>query len=165
MRGSSQARPNVWTIPQVVAPVLLSLLALIVIGVRATAQETSWPTPAPHWMTAPSRPVRGLIVDSTPIPLGAKVPTPGMVPPPEHPVLIGIDTDVFTMSPGPCAFRVRAAIDADKDLFTGDKDCDSLIRQARAIQRQKEAEDPLYVRRLHATPIPTPTQSDDGETR
>jgi hypothetical protein len=145
----------------VVAPLLMPAL----FGATATAQNTARPTPTPHLITAPSRPVRNLIVDSTPIPPGAKVPTPGMVPPPEHPVLIGIDTDVFTVRPGPCAFRVRAAIDADKDLFTGDKDCDSLIRQARAIQRQKEAEDPEYVRRLHATPVPTPAESGDDETR
>ena len=141
-----------------------SLLTLFVLGVDAMAQDSPQPTPTPHWITAPSLPVRGPIISHTPIPPGAMVPTPGMIRPPEHLLGIAIDTYVFRMRPGPCAFRVRAAIDADKDLFTGDKACDSLIRQARTIQRQKEAEDPAYARAMHATPVPTPDLSGDDET-
>jgi hypothetical protein len=141
-----------------------SLLTLFVLGVDAMAQDSPQPTPTPHWITAPSLPVRGPIISHTPIPPGAMVPTPGMKPPPEHPVQITIDNYVFSMRPGPCASRVRAAIDADDDLFTGDRACDSLIRQARTIQRQKDAEDPAYARAMHATPVPTPDLSGDDET-
>ena len=140
-----------------------SLLTLFVLGVDAMAQDSPQTTPTPHWITAPSLPVRGPLISHTPIPPGAMVPTPGMKPPPEHPVQITIDNYVFSMRPGPCAFRVQAAIDADKDIFTGDKACDSLIRQARTIQRQKDAEDPAYVRAMHATPVPTPDLSNDDE--
>jgi len=141
-----------------------SLLTLFVLGVDAMAQDSAQPTPTPHWITAPSLPVRGPIISHTPIPPGAMVPTPGMISPPEHPVGISIDTYVFQMRRGPCAFRVRAAIDSDKDLLTGDEACDSLIRQARTIQRQKEAEDPSYARAMHATPVPTSDLSGDDET-
>jgi hypothetical protein len=129
------------------------------------AQDTPLPTPTPNWVTAPSLPVGGPIISHTPIPPGAMVPTPGMISPPEHPLGIAIDTYVFRMRRGPCAFRVEAAIDADKDLFTGDKACDSLIRQARTIQRQKEAENPAYARAMHATPVPTPAESGDDKTK
>jgi hypothetical protein len=93
------------------------------------------------------------------------VPMPRMIPPPVHPVQITIDNYVFSMRSGPCASRVRAAIDADADLFTGDRACDSLIRQARTIQQQKDAEDPAYVRAMHATPIPTPAESGDDKNQ
>ena len=146
MRGSSQGGSNVRTRPRVVARVLVSSLALIVMDVRATAQETPRPTPTPHWITAPSLPVRGPRVRSTPIPPGAMVPTPGTAPPPEHMIGIHIDGFNFMMHPGPCARSVDNAIRAHRDLFTGDQACDGLIRQARAIQRQKEAEDPSYAK-------------------
>jgi hypothetical protein len=93
------------------------------------------------------------------------VPTPGTAPPPEHLIGIHIDGFNFMMHPGPCARSLDNAIRAHQDLFTGDKACDDLIRQARSIQRQKEAEDPAYARAMHATPVSTPAQSDDGETR
>lgn len=141
------------------------LTTALLLPILVMAQDTPRPTPTPHWITAPSLPVRGPLISGTPIPPGAMVPTPGMKPPPVHPVQITIDNHVFSMRPGPCASRVQAAIDADDDLFTGDKACDSLIRQARTIQRQKDAEDPAYARAMHATPVPTPAQSDDGETR
>ena len=140
---------------------VLVLAALIPIS--GAAQDSPAPTATPHWITAPSLPVRGPIISGTPIPPGVMVPMPGMMPPPVHPVQITIDNYVFSMRPGPCASRVRAAIDADDDLFTGDKACDSVIKQARAIQLQKDAEDPAYARAMHATPVPTPAVSgDDG---
>ena len=143
--------------------VLLMVALTALIPSSGVAQDSPQPTPTPHWITAPSLPVRGPIISGTPIPPGAMVPMPGMRPPPVHPVQITIDNYVFSMRPGPCASRVRAAIDADADLFTGDKACDSLIRQARTIQRQKDAEDPAYARAMHATPVPTPAVSgDDG---
>ena len=149
---------------QILVLVLAFLLALVAVGRIVAAQDSPESIPTPNWVAAPSLPVRGPIISSTPIPPGAMVPRPGMIPPPVHPIQITIDNYVFSMRPGPCASRVRAAIDADEDLFTGDKACDSLIRQARAIQRQKDAEDPAYARAMHATPVPTPDLSGDDET-
>jgi hypothetical protein len=144
----------------VVAPLLMPAL----FGAIATAQNTAWPTPTPHWITAPSLPVRGPRVRSTPIPPGAMLPTPGTAPPPEHMIGIHIDGFNFMMHPGPCARSLDNAIRAHQDLFTGDKACDSMIKQARAIQRQKEAEDPNYAKPPIA-PSPTSAESGDDETR
>jgi hypothetical protein len=73
------------------------------------------------------------------------VPSPGTeFPQHEHLVGIVIAGFPFMMYTGPCAHRVEAAIQAHDDLFTGNLECDSLIRQARTIQRQKEREDPCY---------------------
>lgn len=164
-----QARRNVLRAAlrcaRVVGLAALSVLTwATLLPIVGAAQDTPWPTPTPNWITAPSLPVRGPIISGTPIPPGAMVPMPRMIPPPEHPVQMTIDNYVFSMRPGPCASRVRAAIDADKDLFTGDKACDSLIRQARTIQRQKDAEDPAYARAMRATPVPTPDLSGEDET-
>lgn len=149
---------------QILVLVLAFVLALVGVGRIVAARDSPESTPTPNWVTAPSLPVRGPIISSTPIRPGAMVPTPGMISPPVHPIQITIDNYVFSMRPGPCASRVRAAIDGDENLFTGDKACDSLIRQARAIQRQKEAEDPAYARALHAAPVPTRDPSIDDET-
>jgi hypothetical protein len=72
------------------------------------------------------------------------VPTPGMVSPPEHLIGIHINGEEFMMHARPCGLQVNAAIQAHDDLFTGNQECDALIRQARAIQRRKEKEDPCY---------------------
>ena len=72
------------------------------------------------------------------------VPTPGSVQPPEHLIGIHIDGEAFMMHARPCGLQVNAAIQAHDDLFTGNQECDALIRQARAIQRRKEREDPCY---------------------
>ena len=163
-----QGAHNVWRTSRrcarVVGLAALSALALAaLLPSSGAAQDSPQPTATPHWITAPSLPVRGPIISGTPIPPGVMVPMPGIMPPPVHPVQITIDNYVFSMRPGPCASRVRAAIDADDDLFTGDKACDSVIKQARAIQLQKDAEDPAYARAMHATPVPTPAVSgDDG---
>ena len=90
------------------------------------------------------------------MPPGATVPTFGSVP--QHPIRIGIDGSAFMMQRGPCARSVDNAIMAHDDLFTGDPACDALIRQARAIQRQKEAEDPSYANEPRITPAPTSVQ-------
>ena len=91
------------------------------------------------------------------------VPTPGIAPPHEHMLAIHIDGYQFMMWPGPCAFRVSAAIQARQDLLSGDQACNKQIRQARAIQRQKEAEDPDYANEPRITPAPAPAVSgDDG---
>jgi len=71
----------------------------------------------------------------------------------------------FMMHPGPCAHSVEAAILAHEDLFTGDKACDSLIRQARAIQRRKEAEDPSYANEPRITPASSATESGGDKTK
>ena len=138
------------------ALLLLALAALLPIS--AVAQDTPWPTPTPNLLTPPSLPVGGPRVRSTAIPPGAKVPTPGVVWQHEHMIGIPIDGEDFVMHPGRCALPVNAAILAHDDLFTGDKNCDALIRQARAIQRQKEAEDPTYANEPRLTPAPTPIE-------
>ena len=149
---------------QALTLIAASLLTLFTLGVDAMAQDSPQPTPTPHWITAPSLPVRGRIVRSTPIPAGAKVPTPGIMAPPEHLIGVTIDGYRFLMHPGPCAHRVEAAIRAHQDKLTGENSCDAQIRQARAIQRQKEAEDPAYANELRVTPAPTPDLSGDDET-
>jgi hypothetical protein len=130
---------------------MLVFASLLPIG--GVAQETiPCPTGTPHWITAPSLPVRGPIVRSTPIPPGAMVPRPGVeYPQHEHLIGINIDRENFRMHRGPCAFRVNAAIQAHDDLFTGNQECDALIRQARAIQRRKEREDPCYANEARIT--------------
>jgi hypothetical protein len=60
------------------------------------------------------------------------------------------------MERGPCAFKVESAIQAHADLLTGDPKCDALIRRAREIQRQKEAEYPSYANEPRVTPAPSP---------
>lgn len=164
MRGSSQAGSNVRTKPQAAVPVLVSLLALIAIRASAVAHDTPHPTPTPHSVTiTPSRPVRAPIVRSTPIPPGANLPMPSIEPYHEHLVGVTIDGYRFLMHPGPCAFRVEAAIQAHQDILTGDKSCDAQIRQARAIQRQKEAEDPAYANEPRITPAPTPNAREENQ--
>jgi len=81
--------------------------------------------------------------------------------------MIGIPIDGFNfmMHPGPCAFRVEAAMQAHEDLFTGDQACDALIRQARGIQRQKEAEDPDYANSPSSTPASTPAETGDDQNQ
>jgi hypothetical protein len=86
---------------------------------------------------------------------------PGMASPPEHMVGIIIAGFPFLMQPGPCAHGVEAAIQAHDDLFTADEACDTLIRQARAIQRRKEKEDPSYANEPRNTPAPTTKSGDD----
>lgn len=142
--------------------VFLSVLTLAaLLPIVGLAQETPWPTPTPHWITAPSLPVGGPIVRRTqPLP-GVIEPTPAESPPHEHLVGIAIDGEGFMMHRGPCAFRVEAAIQAHEDLFTGERACDSLIRQARAVQRRREAEDPAYANAPRITPEPTPAESGD----
>jgi hypothetical protein len=142
------------------AALLLPVLATLLPKAGA-AQDSPASTVTPHLITAPSLPVRGPRVLSTPIPPGAMVPMPGMAPPPEHMVGIIIAGFPFLMHPGPCAHRVEAAIQAHDDLFTGDEACDTLIRQARAIQRRKEKEDPSYANEPRITPAPTPAESGD----
>jgi hypothetical protein len=140
--------------------VFLSALTLAaLLPIVGLAQDTPWPTPTPHWITAPSLPVRGPIVRRTqPLP-GVIEPTPAESPQHEHLVGIAIGGEGFMMHPGPCAFRVEAAILAHEDLFTGEQACDSLIRQARAIQRRREAENPAYAHEPRITPEPTPAES------
>ena len=124
---------------------LLSIVLSALLPIAGVAQDTPCPTGTPHLISAPSLPVRGPMVRSTPIPPGAMVPTPGTeFPQHEHLVGIVIAGFPFLMHPGPCAHRVEAAILAHDDLFTGNMECDVLIRQARTIQRQKEREDPCY---------------------
>ena len=130
-----------------------SLLALFVLGVDGMAQDEPQPASTPHY------------VRSTPIPAGAMVPMPGIAPPHEHMLAIHVDGYQFMMWPGPCAFRVSAAIQAHQDLLSGDQACDKLIRQARTIQRQKEAEDPAYARAMHATPARTTAESGDDKNQ
>jgi hypothetical protein len=136
----------------------LGFVAIVFAGllpISGTAQNA--PRPAPTMITPPSLPVRGQkILRTLPSP-GAMSPTPPEMPPPEHLVGIIIAGFPFMMHPGPCAHRVEAAILAHDDLFTGDSSCDTLIKRARAIQRQKEAEDPDYANEPRITPEPTPT--------
>ena len=143
--------------------VILVVALTALLSSSSAGHDSPASTATPHWITAPSLPVRGARVLSTPIPPGAMVPTPGMAPPPEHLVGIIIAGFPFLMHRGPCAHRVEAAIQAHDDVFTGDQACDTLIRQARAIQRQKEAEDPDYANEPRITPAPAPAVSgDDG---
>ena len=165
-----RANHNVWrtTRPSARASglVFLSVFTLAaLLPIVGVAQDTPWPTPTPHWITAPSLPVGGPRVRRTqPLP-GVLEPTPGEIPDHEHLVGIAIDGVGFMMHPGPCAFRVEAAIMAHDDLFTGDQACDSLIRQARAIQRRREAEDPAYANAPRITPAPTPGDPADDKSQ
>jgi hypothetical protein len=99
------------------------------------------------------------------MPPGAMVPAPGSIQHHEHPIGITIDGYAFMMHRGPCARSVDNAIMAHDDLFTGDPACDALIRQARAIQRQKEAEDPSYANEPRITPAPGSIQHHEHPIR
>jgi hypothetical protein len=163
-----EAARNVWRAARqrvrVVGLAALSLLALAaLLPISGVAQDTPWPTPTPKLLSPPSLPVGGTRVRSTPIPPGAKVPTPGMVPQYEHLIRINIDGIAFMMHPDPCGASVTSAIQAHDNLFTGDQSCDALISQARAIQRQKEAEDPTYANEPRITPAPTPAESGNDQ--
>jgi hypothetical protein len=147
---------------QPIGLIAASLLTLVALAPTIMAQDSAASMPSPHWITAPSLPVRGPKVRSTPIPPGAMVPRPGVAPPPEHMIGIRIDGFNFMMHRGRCVRSVDIAIQAHEDLLTGDQACDDLIRQARVIQRRKEAEDPAYARAMH--PVPTPDLSNDNET-
>src|SRR5271154_958315 len=107
---------------------LSSVVLSALLPIAGVAQDTPCPTGTPHWISAPSLPVRGPIVRGMPIPLGAMVPTP-RTEFPEHEHLVGITIAgfPFMMHPGPCAHRVEAAIQAHDDLFTGNLECDALI--------------------------------------
>jgi hypothetical protein len=159
-----EAGPHVWCAARwsarVSGLVFLSALTLAaLLPIVGLAQDTPRPTPTPHWITAPSLPVRGQRIRRTqPLP-GVIEPTPAESPQHEHLVGIAIDGEGFMMHRGPCAFRVEAAILAHDDLFTGEQACDTLIRQARAIQRRKEAEDQSYANEPRITPAPTPAES------
>lgn len=128
------------------------LTAALLLPILGVAQDEPRPASTPHY------------VHSTPIPPGAKVPMPSIAPPHAHMLAIHIDGYQFMMWPGPCAHRVSAAIQAHQDLLTGDEPCDKLIRQARGIQRQKEAEDPDYAKPA-VTPTPTPAESEEDAPR
>jgi hypothetical protein len=88
-------------------------------------------------------------------------PTAALEYSPQHEHLVGltINGEHFMMHPGPCVLHVEAAIQAHEDLFTGNEACDTLIRQARVIQRRKEAEDQSYANEPRITPAPTPAES------
>ena len=163
-----QASRNVWRTARrcarVVTLAALSMLTLAaLLPSTGVAQDSPASTATPHWITAPSLPVRGPRVLSTPMPPGAMVPTFGSVP--QHPIRIGIDGSAFMMHRSPCVASVAIAIRAHDDLFTGDPACDALIRQARAIQRQKEAEDPDYANEPRITPAPTSAVSGDDKSQ
>ena len=163
-----EAACNAWRAARrpkrVISLAALSLPALVaLLPISGVAQDTPWPTPTPNLLSPPSLPVGGPRVRSTPIPPGAKVPTPGVVWQHEHMMGIPINGEDFVMHPGPCALPVNAAILAHEDLFTGDKSCDALILQARTMQRRKEAEDPSYANEPRITPRPTPAESGDDQ--
>jgi hypothetical protein len=133
--------------------VVLVVALTVLIPSSGAAQDEPQPASTPHY------------VRSTPIPPGAMVPTPGTAPAHEHMVGIIIAGFPFMMHPGPCVRSVSNAIMAHDDLFTGDPVCDAFIRQARAIQRQKEAEDPTYANEPRITPAPAPTESGAGQSQ
>jgi hypothetical protein len=145
--------------------VLLVVALTALIPSSSAAQDSPQPTPTPNWITAPSLPVRGPRVLSTPLPPSAMAATPRSIQHHEHPIRIGIDGSAFMMQRGPCARSVDNAIMAHDDLFSGDPACDALIRQARAIQRQKEAEDPSYANEPRITPAPTSAVSGDDQSQ
>ncbi len=134
---------------------LIVVVACLAMPLAALAQGEP-PTPAAkstqRWVTAPSVPFKGPIVHRIP---GQPGPTPGMSSPPVPKVGITIDGYEFEINPGPCAFKVGEAINAHADLLTNDTKCNELIMKARAIQRQKEAEDPSYAHAPRLTPAPT----------
>ena len=170
MATDLRASQNVWRAASRPARVL-ALAVLLVVALAAllpmfgAAQDSPASIATPHLITAPSRPVLGQRVLSTPIPPGAMVPLPGAeLPQHEHMVGIVIAGYPFLMHPGPCAHLVEAAILAHDDLFSGNQACDSLIRQARTIQRRKEAEDPSYANEPRITPAPTPGDPADDKS-
>jgi hypothetical protein len=115
LKANRDARRATRRYTRVVGLAAVSVLTLAaLLPISAAAQDSPEPTPTPHLINH------------------------------EHPIRIGIDGSAFMMQRGPCVRRVDNAIMAHDDLFTGDPACDALIRQARAIQRQKEAEDPSY---------------------
>jgi hypothetical protein len=145
--------------------VLLVVALTALIPSSSAAQDSPASTASPHWITAPSLPVRGPRVLRTLPPPGVIEPTPGVeYQQHEHLVGIAIDGEGFRMPSGTCAFRVEAAILAHDDVFTGDQACDSLIRQARAIQRRRETEDPAYANAPRITPAPTQAESGDDKS-
>jgi hypothetical protein len=146
----------------IAAPLALPVRDRLSVGaLTASAQEPVEPTstPTPNYVTAPSLPVRGTPVRRF---WGQAGPTPHLAPPPEHKIDIIIDGYHFEMrGSDPCRWNVQASIQAHDDLYTGDPRCDALIKQARAIQRQKEAEDPDYANAPRITPQPSPAEGDE----
>lgn len=143
--------------------IVLVLAIMLVATVPALAQEEAEPTwtPTPHYLNPPSLPVKGPIIRRYPGQPGP-MPREGQSSSPPK-VGITIDGYAFMMNRGPCMFKVGAAIQAHDDLFTGDKNCDEQIRQAREIQRQKEADDPSYANEPRATPEPKPSTSGQSD--
>lgn len=136
----------------------LLVAIMLVAAVPVLAQEEAEPTwtATPHYLNPPSLPVKGPIVHRVP---GQPGPTPGMEGSEQHLIGIMIAGYPFMMKPGPCAFKVEAAIQAHADLFSADEACDGQIRKARTIQREKEAENPAYAHGVRITPAPTSGQS------
>jgi hypothetical protein len=149
---------------------LIAIAAALTLPVRdrlpvgaltASAQEPVEPTstPTPNYVTAPSLPVRGTPVRRM---WGQLGPTPRIAPQQKQMIGITINGYEFMMDAGdPCRWRVQDAIYAHADLYTGDPHCDALIKQAREIQKQKEAEDPDYANAPRITPQPSPAEGDE----